>query len=217
MSTHVMGQSRLRPIFPMLFDLLAPIIVYYALHLAGVRDFVALTAGGFVSGINAAVDAFRNRQAKSISILVFILFLLSIALVFVTQDARIILVKPSIFIGAAGLFVLTTVFSRPFLLDAMEPFATRGDPGRREQWNRAWLDSETFRRRIQTATLLSGVLLLFEAASRAVIVFLLPVDLSVIASNLPGVLMILFFALIGRFYLKPAAEQAMRGEGGIDE
>ena len=210
MNTKATGQSKLHLFFPMLFDLFAPICVYYGLHLAGVSDFIALTAGGFVSGINAAVDVIRSRQAKSISILVFILFILSIALVFSTQDPRLILLKPSIFIGVAGLYVLTTVFGRPFLLDGMEPFATQGNPDRREKWNCAWLESEPFRRRMQAATLFSGLLLLFEASARAVIVFTLPVSLSVIASNAPGVLMILFFMMIGRFYLKPAAEQAMR-------
>ena len=57
--------------------------------------------------------------------------------------------------------------------------------------------------------LLSGLMLLLEATAQVVIVFMLPVRLPVIASNIPGVLLILFFALIGRFYLKDAAEQAM--------
>lgn len=212
MSTQVLRQSKLSLFFPMLVDLLAPIVVYYLLHLAGAGDFIALTVGGFVSGINAAVDSIRNRQAKSISLLVFILFVLSIALVFATQDARIILLKPSIFIGAAGLYVLLTAFRRPLLLEGMEPFATRGDPGRKEKWQNAWQNDQRFRHRMQTATLLSGLMLLLEATARVIIVFMLPVRLSVIASNIPGVLLILFFALIGRFYLKDAAEQAMGEE-----
>jgi hypothetical protein len=204
-----MRSSKLRLFFPILFDLFAPILTYYILHLAGLGDFFALTAGGFVSGINATVDVLRSRQAKSISILVLILFLISIALVFVTQDARLILLKPSIFIGASGLYVLSTAFGRPFLLEAMEPFATRGDPVKAQQWKSAWRESRLFRSRMQIATLLSGLLLLMEAFARVVIVFALPVSQSVIASNFPGVLLILFFALIGRFYLKGAAEQAM--------
>ena len=128
MSTMSIQQSKLRLFFPMLFDLFAPIIVYYILHLVGVNDFVALTIGGFISGINAVVDIIRNRQAKSISILVFIMFILSIVLAFATQDARIILLKPSIFIGAAGMYVLSTAIGKPFLVDSMEPFATQGDP-----------------------------------------------------------------------------------------
>ncbi len=209
MNTQAASSSRLRPFLPMLFDLFAPIAVYYALHAAGLSDFIALTAGGFVSGANALVDVVRSRKTRSISLLVFVLFGVSIALVFATRDARILLVKPSIFIGAAGLFVLSTAPGRPFLLDGMEPFATRGDPARREKWQHAWIDNTLFRRKLQAATALTGVLLLLEAAARAVIVFSLPVDVSVLASNLPGVLMIVFLALIGRFFLKPAAEAAM--------
>lgn len=193
----------------MLMDLFAPILVYYVLHLAGLRDFAALTVGGFVSGINAGIDVLRNRRTKSISALVLILFALSIALVFATKDARIILIKPSFFIGAAGLFTLATAFRRPILLDGMEPFATQGDPIRLEKWQQAWRDAAPFRRKVQIATLFTGLLLLFEAVARVVIVFLLPVSISVIASNIPGILMVVFFALIGRFYLKPAAEEAM--------
>lgn len=213
MDTTMSRSSKLRFFFPMLFDLLAPIFAYYILHLIGLNDFIALTVGGFVSGINAGVDVIRNRQAKSVSILVFILFILSIVLAFVTQDARIILLKPSLFIGAAGLYVLLTVFGKPFLVDSMEPFATQGDPEKVARWHTCWRNNPFFRRKLQIATVLSGVLLLLEAVARVVIVFLLPVRLSVIASNIPGMLLILFFALIGRFYLKTAAEEAMGGHG----
>jgi hypothetical protein len=212
MSTQVMRQSKLSLFFPMLFDLLAPIFVYYLLHLVGASDFVALTAGGFVSGINALADLIRNRQAKGISILVFILFVLSIGLAFATQDARIILLKPSIFIGTAGLYVLFTAFRRPLLLEGMEPFATQGDPSREVKWRQAWINDGRFQRRMRTATLLTGVMLLLEAVVRVVIVYALPVSLSVIASNIPGLLLILFFAIIGRFYLKGTAERAMGEE-----
>jgi hypothetical protein len=177
--------------------------------LAGLSDFIALALGGFVSGINAAVDIIRNRKAKTISRLVFLLFVIFIGLVFVTQDARIILLKPSIFIAAAGVYVLTTVFRKPFLVDSMEPFATQGDPARVAKWENCWKNVPSFRRRLQIATALSGVLLLFEAVGRVVIVYLLPVRYSVIASNIPGVLLMIFFALIDRFYLKAAAEEAM--------
>jgi hypothetical protein len=202
-------KSKIGLFFPMLFDLFAPIITYYLLHLAGLNDFLALTIGGFVSGINAAVDVVRNRKTKSISPLVFIMFVISIGLVFVTQDARIILVKPSIFIAAAGIYVLSTVAGKPFLVDSMEPFATQGDPVKTAQWQNAWQHSGSFRRRLQLATALSGVLLLFEALARVILVILLPVKYSVIASNIPGGLLMVFFALIGRFYLKPTAEQAL--------
>ena len=212
MSTQVIHKSKLNLFFPMLFDLFAPIVVYYLMHLIGASDFVALTIGGFVSGINAAVDVIRNRQARSIALLVFILFALSIALVFATQDPRFILMKPSIFIGAAGLFVFLTAFKRPFMLEGMEPFATQGDPARKAKWEQAWQNDRSFQRRMKTATILTGLLLLGEATARVIIVLTEPVRLSVIASNLPGVMLIVFFALIGRFYLKDAAEHAMGEE-----
>jgi hypothetical protein len=199
----------LRLFFPMLFDLLAPVFVYYLLHVLGVGDFVALLVGGLVSGANAAVDGLRSRQSKNITMLVFLMFVLSIFMVFLTHDARIILLKPSIFVGAAGLYLLSTTFSTPFLVDSMEPFATEGDPEKITLWRRSWKESAAFRHRLQIATALSGLMLLLEAISRAVIVFTLPVEVSVIASNIPGVGLIVFFALIGRFYLKGAAEQAM--------
>ncbi len=200
MDTTMSRSSKLRFFFPMLFDLLAPIFSYYILHLIGLNDFIALTVRVFVSRINAAVDVIRYRQAKSVSILVFILFILSIVLAFVTQDARIILLKPSLFIGAAGLYVLLQFLASHFWW-IVEPFATQGDPEKVARWHTCWRNNPFFRRKLQIATVLSGVLLLLEAVARVVIVFLLPVRLSVIASNIPGMLLILFFALIGRFYL----------------
>ncbi len=91
----------------------------------------------------------------------------------------------------------------------MEPFAIKGDPAKRERWQKSWREAGAFRRKMQMTTLLPGLLLLWEAAAQVIIVLLLLVRLSVIASNIPGMLLILFLALIGRFYLKPAAEQFM--------
>ena len=56
---------RLRVMAPLLIDLVAPIVVYFALHALGVGDLLALTAGGLVAGANAIVTTVRRAASTA--------------------------------------------------------------------------------------------------------------------------------------------------------
>lgn len=134
-------------IYPMLVDIVVPVVLYFGLKLLGLPDFVALTAAGIVSGAVAVFEVVLDRRAKGTALFVFVMFLLSIALVFLTHNARLILLRPSVYTEIGGLYVLLTSFRRPFLLDYVEPLLTRGDQSRIGRWKRAWDHSAALRRR----------------------------------------------------------------------
>jgi len=120
----------------MLIDIGAPIIVYFILHSLGVGDVLALTIGGMVTAINALVGTVRRRLLDSIGLLVVAEIALSIALLLITQDPRILLIKPSFYVGFAAIYTFATcLVGRPIGYESGKPFATKGDPNNTLTYN----------------------------------------------------------------------------------
>jgi hypothetical protein len=186
--------AKLRPFLPLVVDVAAPVLVYYALHALGAGDVLALTAGGVLSAANALVGVVRDRRVDKIALLVLFEFALSIVLLFVTGDPRFLLLKPSLYIAIGGAYCLATAFAgRPLVYETARPFATKGDAEREAAWERCWTASEPFRRELRLLTVLWGVGFLLEAVARAALVYSLPVDEAVLAAQAP--LVVLFIAL----------------------
>jgi hypothetical protein len=130
------SDTRLRALLPMLIDIGAPIIVYFILHSLGVGDVLALTIGGMVTAINALVGTVRRRLLDSIGLLVVAEIALSIALLLITQDPRILLIKPSFYVGFAAIYTFATcLVGRPIGYESGKPFATKGDPNNTLTYN----------------------------------------------------------------------------------
>jgi hypothetical protein len=99
--------TKLRLFIPALMDIFAPLTAYYLLHHIGLSDFWALTLAGCLSGAKAVFDLVRRHSAE-LPTAVFLMFALTLVLVFVTQDARLILIKPSLYIELAACYILVT-------------------------------------------------------------------------------------------------------------
>ena len=127
--TTTASSDRLRGLMPILIDIVAPIVVYFILHSLGVGDVLALTIGGMVTAINALVGTVRRRRLDSIGLLVVAEIALSIALLLITQDPRILLIKPSFYVGFAAIYAFSTcLVGRPIGFESAKPIATRVTP-----------------------------------------------------------------------------------------
>jgi hypothetical protein len=156
---------------PAVFDLVAPAVVYFGLHALGVSDFLALAMGGFVTGMNAALSTIRRRRLDSVGALVVLEIAISIALLFVTGDPRILLLKPAVYVAAAALFMLASCFrGRPVTYEFNRVMAARGGPARLAAYEGAWDKSAEFRRVQRTIAGGWAVALALEAALRVVVV-----------------------------------------------
>jgi hypothetical protein len=193
---------------PVLIDIFAPLAAYYLLHLFGIGDVWALALAGSLSGFKAFYDLIRRRSID-LSIAVFGMFALTLVLVGVTQDARFILIKPSLYIELAACYILMTTFGKPFLLKMAEPFATEGDALRVQAWKNAWETSGVFKKRMRIANALCGGAAALEGIARTMVVLNMPISRSVLWSNLPLLLFVVFCGLLGRFYLKKTIQQVM--------
>lgn len=167
---------RLRALLPFLLDLVLPIAAYALLHgVAGLSAFWALAVGGLGTTVNAAITTVRRGRLDGFGILVAIEVALSVALLFVTGDPRVLLVKPAFYLAVGGAYALATlVAGTPLAYETGRPFATRGDPALLAAYTRAYANSADFRRAIRAVTAAWGAAFLADAALRVLIVYSLP-------------------------------------------
>ena len=139
--------SRWRALLPTLLDLVIPTAGYFLLHWAGLSDVWALTIAGSATGVNALVHTIRRGRLDILGLLVVAEIAVSVVLVVVTADPRLILVRPAVYLAVAGLVNLVSCFAgRPLTYTASTPMATKGDPERAVAYERAWHHSSELRR-----------------------------------------------------------------------
>ncbi len=99
----------------------------------------ALSIVGATSAVLAIANTVRKQGVDTLGVLVLARILISVALLFVTRDPRILFLKPVDYMMFTGIYFLSTIFiGRPFLFEASKPIATKGDPIRLMACERSW-------------------------------------------------------------------------------
>lgn len=202
-------------LIPYLVDVVGPFLAYAIVHWLGGPAFWALTAGGLVAGTSTAINTVRRRGLDSIGMLVVLEILVSIGLLVVVHDERLVLIRPSFYTLVAAVYLLyTAAVGKPLTFEAARPIATKGDPSRNASYDQAWATSAEFRRTHTMVTTGFGIALVADSILRVVIVYTAPIDRSMWLSNVPHtVAMVLFLvvsAMAGRRF-KRLAESALQG------
>jgi hypothetical protein len=183
-----------RAVLPLAADVVVPVAGFFVLSAIGLSDTWALTLAGAATGVRTLAGVLYRRRLDGISMLVAVEFLLSAALLVVSDDPRVVLLKPSFYTLVAAGYLLVSVFvGRPVVYEAAAPMATGGDPQRTIAYRTVWDNSAEFRRRERTITAVFAAALALEAGLRAVVVLNTPADevgQSVLTGQLPGVVLI---------------------------
>jgi intracellular septation protein A len=196
---------------PMLLDMLTPVAGFYVLHvLLGVDPVPALTAGALAAGVRTGYRAVRERRVNAFSVMMLLLLAVTVLLVLVTGDGRLILAKSAVVPAVGGLYgIVTTVVGRALLYDVAQPFVTRGDPELAAAWERCWRDEPAFARRLRLLNLIWGIGFVVSAVLRVVVIYRVPLDVAVLAGQAPTLGMLLVLAVITR-QLGPPLPRATR-------
>ncbi|MFC4121807.1 VC0807 family protein [Nonomuraea zeae] len=206
--------ARIRPLLPLAIDVVVPVVLYLLLKRAGLNDFWALTLAGLATGVAVAVNTIRRRKMDWIGLLVVLEIILSVVLLFVSDDPRVVAIKPSFYTALAGIFLGVTCFvGKPVIYQTARPLATRGDPRREAAYERAWETSLSFRRRQRLMTGTFAAFLLIESVLRVIVVYsFTPAEIeeSFLISQLPGI--VLFAAVLVSFRLQvPVLRRIVNG------
>lgn len=164
--------NRLRLFLPTALDVVIPVVAYFALRALGANQFWALTLAGVGTGLAALVNTVRRRKLDWIGMLVLLEVALSAALLFTTDDPRVVAIKPAFYTALTGFyFLFTCVVGKPVVYLAAAQIATGGDPLRADAYRRAWDESPTFRARERLMTVAFALALLAESVLRVWIVY----------------------------------------------
>lgn len=179
-----------RMVASLVWDVGPSVAVYYGARALGCSEYVSLLAGTLAAAARLAWVAVRDRCVDPFAMFLMILFGVGLALTFVTGDARFILVKDSLTSFLAGLFFLgSCAVRRPLTYYAAQRFT--GPVGQAEL--RAKYADPVVRRRFFISSLVWGAGLAVESLLRIPMVFVLPIDVAVAASN---VLMIAAYSVL---------------------
>src|SRR4030095_3347974 len=152
--------SRLRALLPTLLDLVIHTAGYFLLHWAGLPDIWALTIAGAATGVNALVTTIRRGRLDALGLLVVAEVGVSVVLVAVTADPRLILARPAVYLAVARVVNLGSWFARRPVLRALHRQLTGG----------------------------IGLAMLAYAVIRVLIVYSFPTGTALLVQEVPGIL-----------------------------
>ena len=187
------------------WDIGLPLVTFYALRLVGVTAWLALLAATLVAGARVVRAAAHGRTINPFAMLMVVVFGVSLALSFLTGDARLMLIKGSITAAAVGImFLVTAALGHPLTMDAAKVYEPEKAAWRSEQFR----TDPAVRHGYRTVSVVWGAGLLIEAIVLVPLIFLLPIDVMVAVS--PAVGVCFFGALIGwtGWYQKQGKEAA---------
>jgi hypothetical protein len=156
----------------MAWDVALPVTTYYALHLLGASDWLALLASTLVAGVRIVWGAVRQRALNPFATVMLLVFGIGLLLTFVSGDPRFLLVKESFVTGAVGLTFLVTGLRgrRPLTLAAQQSW----NPGEADELAEEYRTDVDVRRGHRFVSTVWGVVLIIEAALRVPLVYLIP-------------------------------------------
>ncbi len=198
------GTERTAMMRGLAWDIGLPVLTYYALHLLGSSDWVALLASSLVAGLRVVVGAVRTRTVNPFATVMLLVFGIGLVLTFVSGDPRFLLVKESFVTGAVGLTFLVTAIRgrRPLTLAAQQSW----HPDQAEALTAEYRSDADVRRGHRFVSSVWGVGLISEAALRVPLVYLLPPSVAVGASTAVAVLVIGGLAVwTGRYLARAGA------------
>lgn len=180
--------ARVRPVLGAVGEgVLLPVGTYVLLGALGASDVLALTGSAAAAVVLLTVGWLRTRTLNTLGILVLVRFALSLLLLGLTDDARLLLVKDAAITGLIGLAVLASLaLRRPFILRVQRDLSAD-----KTAFDHRIDRSPPLRRLYRRVTLLWGACLTLETLVETVIIYRSSLTTAVVACNVIGTVVIL--------------------------
>jgi hypothetical protein len=184
----------------MVIDMAAPVASFFVLHvLLGAGTILALCVGAVVAGLRTLYRAARLRRLSAFPLMMLVILAATLVLVFITGDPRLVLAKSAVIPAVGGSYgIITNFFGRTLLHDVAGPFVTKGDPRLTAAWQDCWEHDATFVRRLRLLNLIWGIGFVVSAVLRVVIIYRVPLDVAVLAGQVPTIVALLTLILLTR-------------------
>ncbi|GAA0490865.1 VC0807 family protein [Streptomyces stramineus] len=177
---------------PLLFDLVLPLALYYALRSQGTGQWQALMFSGALPAARVAVLCAVRRRVPAFEAFMIGMLAVRVVTSLFTGEARILLVKDACLSIAAAAWVLGSLLtSRPFAFQLGQYWST---PAAAHARNAAWRGSPALRATLTRLTLLWGGSELLGTAAGVAIALTCPVEAVPALSRAKGLLLLLLTA-----------------------
>ncbi|MHA6616113.1 VC0807 family protein [Pseudonocardia sp. DLS-67] len=169
-------------VLTVVFEVVAPMALFYGLRAMGVGQWWALMAGVLVAAPYVVWTIVRNRRVDLVALVTLSVLVLSVVLGLLSGDPRTLAVREGWTAALGGLFgawmLVTVVVGRPAQLTLGRTIAEvkRGAEGA-AAWAARWDTDARFRRGLRIDTAAWGAVLLANAVVHIVLVYTLPIDL----------------------------------------
>jgi hypothetical protein len=170
------------------FEVLLPMAVFYGLRALGVDQWWALMAGIVVAVPPVVVGIVRRRRLDLTAAFTLSIMLFSVVIGLLTDDPRALVVREGwigLLLGLLGAWILVTVVvGRPALMVLGNSIATaKAGPEGARKWAGRYDAEPRFRHAIRVLSVVWGTALVLDTAVHVALVYLLPIDLVAIVSN----------------------------------
>jgi hypothetical protein len=197
---------------PIVLDLVLPFVSYGLVVAFGNGVVWAMTAAGAASCVSTLINTINRKGLDPLGLLVMLELVAAIGILLFVRDARLLLVRPSIYTGIGAVYLMASaVIGRPLSFVGSRPMVAKGGPARLAAHARAWERSPAFRRSHKRVTVGFGVCLAVDSLARVLIVYTSDIERSAWLSKLPHagavLLMIGVSALAGRRWSSYVDEQ----------
>lgn len=208
------SQNPLSRLLPLILDIGLPLGSYYLLKNAfGVDVIPALVISGLVPAARTIWTTLRSGRPDQFALAVLILTVVSIPITLLTGSPTFMLAKDGLGTAALGIYVsVMALRNQPVMAKGFKPFIAE-TAAKARVWDDLTVDSQEFRGLLNRANLVWGIGFILEVALRLLIVFTLPFDTAVWATNLPLFAMIVGCSIVQRRWLVPAARMVNAAAG----
>ena len=160
----------------LLFDMGAPIALFYVLTAAGLSNFTSLLLSAVLPGLSTVYQVLRARHLDALAVFMMAITVITALASLISGSPRFLLARDGWVTGISGIWLLATaranppvvyMFARPLLEGRVGPNA--------DSWDVLWDRLPAFRRIWRVASVIWGIATIFDAAVRFTMAYTLPV------------------------------------------
>lgn len=161
----------------LLWDMAAPIAMFYVLTGTGLSSFAALLLSAVVPGVSTIYQVVKARHLDSLAVFMVSVTVISAVASLFTGSPRFLLAKDGWITGLCGLWLLATTWANPPVVMMFARPLLEGRIGPNgESWSLMWQRLPRFRRLWRTASIVWGTATVLDGIVRFIIAYALPVE-----------------------------------------
>ena len=183
--SFVLNRLKIKAMLPSLaVNAIIPYLIYQIVTALGYSTFAALIAAAVAPAAGTVAGLVKNRRADVVGIVSLVFIAISMVTSLISGNLRFLLIKESFITGSFGLACFASLLlPRPAMFYVGRQFSSGGDPKIAARFDALW-EYQSFRFATRLITIVWGLGYIFEALTRILLLFILPIPIFLLASQM---------------------------------